>query len=103
MADFLPALFFAVTLSVTAAEPLPNTKIEALPQTATLPTDTPAQIALGRLLFFDPILSATRTVACATCHQPQHGWADGRPTPVGVRADGIAKDTPFLPLLRNHE
>ena len=32
---------------------LPNTKIEALPRSAALPTDTPAQIELGRLLFFE--------------------------------------------------
>lgn len=101
MAARLSALFAAASITVAAAESLPSTKIEALPQTAALPTDTPAQIALGRLLFFDPILSATRGVACATCHHPQHGWADGRPVPVGVHGDGVVKDTPFQPLLRN--
>ena len=30
---------------------------------------------LGRRLFFDPILSADNTVACASCHQPEHGFA----------------------------
>lgn len=42
------------------------------------------KIELGRLLFFDPILSATKTVACATCHQPAKGWADGRETGMGL-------------------
>ena len=96
-----------VILSTAAAEPLPNTQIDALPQTAALPGDAPAKIALGRLLFFDPILSATRDVACATCHHPQHGWADARPTPLGVHASGLGparrlvKDAAFLPLARN--
>ena len=96
-----------VILATGAAEPLPNTQIEALPPTAALPGDTPAKIALGRLLFFDPILSATRDVACATCHHPQHGWADGRPTPLGVHARGIGpkrrlvQGAAFLPLTRN--
>ena len=98
---------WVVILAAAAAEPLPNTQIEALPKSAALAGDTPAKIALGRLLFFDPILSATRDVACATCHHPQHGWADGRPTPLGVHARGIGpkrklvQGAAFLPLTRN--
>jgi cytochrome c peroxidase len=94
-------------IAPSADDPLPNTKIEALPRSAALPTDTPAKIELGRLLFFDPILSATRDVACATCHHPQHGWADARPTPLGVHATGIGptrklvKNAEFMPLKRN--
>lgn len=90
-----------------ADEPKPNTKLEALPRSAALPTDTAAKVALGRLLFFDPILSATRDVACATCHHPQFGWADARPTPLGVHATGLGlkrkliKGASFLPLKRN--
>lgn len=96
-----------VILATAAAEPLPNTKIEALPRSAALPTDTPQKVDLGRLLFFDPVLSATHEVACATCHHPQHGWADARPTPLGVHASGIGpqrklvKGAEFLPLKRN--
>lgn len=96
-----------VILAAATSEPQPNTQIEALPKSAALPGDTPAKIALGRLLFFDPILSATRDVSCATCHHPQHGWADGRPTPLGVHASGIGparkliQGAPFLPLTRN--
>jgi cytochrome c peroxidase len=30
---------------------------------------------IGRLLFFDPTLSASGTVACASCHDPKHGFA----------------------------
>lgn len=44
---------------------------------------TPAKIALGRLLFFDPNLSRCGTVACASCHQPQHGYASTEPIPSG--------------------
>lgn len=49
-------------------------------------------VKLGRLLFFDPILSATRQVACATCHHPHFGWADGRSTPLGVHASGLGPE-----------
>jgi len=67
-------------------------RLEALPARAPDPAgnpSTPAKIRLGRLLFFDPILSATQTVACATCHHPQFGWADARPTPLGVGGTGL--------------
>ncbi len=32
---------------------------------------------LGQLLFYDPILSGNRQIACATCHQPDLGTSDG--------------------------
>lgn len=34
---------------------------------------------LGRLLFFDPILSANKKVSCGSCHHPDHAMADGLP------------------------
>ena len=39
---------------------------------------TPARVELGRLLFFDPVLSANRKVACASCHLPERALADSR-------------------------
>ncbi len=98
---------FVLLLATAAPVPQPDTRLEALPLSAALPSDTPAKIALGRLLFFDPILSATGDVACATCHHPQHGWADARSTPLGVHASGIGpsrkliQGAAFLPLTRN--
>ena len=41
---------------------------------------TPEKVELGRLLFFDSRLSAGNTMACATCHDPAKGWADGLAT-----------------------
>jgi cytochrome c peroxidase len=38
----------------------------------------PEAVELGRQLFFDPRLSASGTLACATCHDPQRGFQDGR-------------------------
>jgi len=37
----------------------------------------PQQIALGKLLFFDPILSRDKDLSCAHCHQPARGFSDG--------------------------
>lgn len=47
----------------------------------THPTDNPYNAAkrdLGRILFFDPRLSASGQIACASCHDPQLGWGDGK-------------------------
>lgn len=44
---------------------------------------------LGRLLFWDPILSGEKDVSCATCHHPDFGYADGRDLPIGVGGQGI--------------
>lgn len=33
---------------------------------------------LGRTLFFDPRLSVSGQIACASCHEPQLGWGDGK-------------------------
>ena len=70
----------------------PEMRLAALPARAPEPADnvsTPEKIALGRLLFFDPILSSTREVSCATCHNPRLGWTDGRATPIGTGGSGI--------------
>ncbi|MCA1841714.1 MAG: c-type cytochrome [Actinobacteria bacterium] len=38
---------------------------------------TPQKVELGKILFFDPRLSAGNARACATCHDPAKGWSDG--------------------------
>ncbi len=44
---------------------------------------TPAKIALGRMLFFDPRLSASQLISCNTCHNLGLGGADLQQTSVG--------------------
>jgi len=39
---------------------------------------TQEKIELGRLLYFDPVLSGDNTQSCATCHHPDLGFGDGR-------------------------
>ena len=38
---------------------------------------TAAKEKLGRMLFFDPIMSGPRTVSCSSCHNPGLSWTDG--------------------------
>lgn len=56
------------------------------------PRSSPFSVAkekLGYLLFFDPRLSASGQVACASCHDPQFGWADGKRRAIGfARLEG---------------
>ena len=42
------------------------------------PWQTPPTEQLGRMLFFDPRLSSSGQFACASCHDSQLGWTDGR-------------------------
>lgn len=55
-----------------------------------------AVFALGRRLFFDPILSADRTVSCASCHQPEHGFASPERFPRGVYGKRALRHAPSL-------
>lgn len=57
------------------------------PESVPFPPDDPyseAKDKLGRMLFFDPILSGSRKVACASCHNPGLAWADGRKLAAGA-------------------
>ena len=47
---------------------------------------TPERAALGRLLFFDPILSGANDISCATCHHPDLGFTDTRGLSMGKGA-----------------
>ncbi|MFV8818616.1 cytochrome-c peroxidase [Haliea sp. E17] len=57
---------------------------------------TPQQIDLGRYLFFDPLLSADHSLSCASCHQPQLGFADGRARSAGVGGELLERSAPSL-------
>lgn len=50
------------------------------------------QAALGQLLFYDPILSGNRNIACATCHHPDLGSADGLSLGIGEGGAGLGRD-----------
>ncbi|HZT25033.1 MAG TPA: cytochrome c peroxidase [Pseudolabrys sp.] len=59
-------------------------------------TYSEAKSKLGRMLFFDPILSASRSRSCATCHVPGLSWADGLPRAIGERQLPLPLRTPTL-------
>jgi cytochrome c peroxidase len=57
---------------------------------------SPEKIALGRRLFEEKALSATATVACASCHDARLSFTDGEVTGKGVTARHLARHTPTL-------
>lgn len=54
------------------------------------------RVALGRVLFFDPILSRDRDLSCAHCHRPGRGLADGLPRARGRGGRVLRRNTPGL-------
>jgi len=58
-------------------------------------TTTPEKVKLGKLLFFDPILSGNKDVACATCHHPEFGYAEFRDISIGVNGTGMSSKRIF--------
>lgn len=44
---------------------------------------TPEKLALGRMLYFDPRLSASHAISCASCHAIGLGGADNQATSIG--------------------
>ena len=72
---------------------------EAHPPLAPLPDAVVVdeqQAALGRQLFFDPRLSGDATISCATCHDPEHGWADGLAMSDGYPGSRYFRNTPTV-------
>ncbi|MEO6717226.1 MAG: cytochrome c peroxidase [Novosphingobium sp.] len=69
------------------------------PTTIPAPADnpiTPAKVELGRILFFDPRLSASGTISCASCHNPELGWQDGQAKSLGDKGVRLPRHTPTL-------
>jgi cytochrome c peroxidase len=58
---------------------------------------TPAQIDLGRRLFFDRRLSHNGTISCAMCHVPEQGFTSNEiATAVGIEGRTVRRNTPTL-------
>ena len=104
LAALVPAGVRSQTLErppgLTAGEPeVPAAPPEGLPLYMPIPEDnplTPGKIALGRRLFFDLSLSSDRTVSCASCHRPEHAFADTVALSRGAGGNRPTRNTPSL-------
>jgi cytochrome c peroxidase len=54
------------------------------------------RVKLGKTLFFDPRLSGSNWISCATCHNPAMGWSDGLPTGIGEGQKALRRATPTI-------
>ncbi|PTA66689.1 hypothetical protein C8263_16300 [Deinococcus arcticus] len=55
-----------------------------------------AQVQLGQAIFFSPSASADARISCASCHDPQQAFADGRPVARGVQGLLGTRNSPSL-------
>jgi len=60
--------------------------------TAMFQPTRPQAVALGRLLFYDPVLSGSKTVSCATCHHPRFATSDGLSLGLGDGGVGLGPE-----------
>ena len=57
---------------------------------------TPAKVALGKMLFFDPRLSASHAISCNSCHNIGLGGVDGESTSLGHRWQHGGRNAPTV-------
>ncbi|MEQ6203834.1 cytochrome c peroxidase [Sulfitobacter sp. HNIBRBA2951] len=77
------ALFATTTQAGPLPQPASDKDYHAFP---------PDMIELGRDLFFDPILSGNKNIACATCHHPSLGTSDAMSLSIGEGGLGLGAD-----------
>jgi cytochrome c peroxidase len=116
---FVQAIFFATVLLASACNP--NAPVKEEPGDLSdiaynpvtyqikkpdhfppvpVPADNPMTVEgvqLGRMLFYDPILSADSTQSCSSCHLPQGSFTDNLAVSRGI--DGIAGKRSSMSLL----
>ena len=55
-----------------------------------------SRVALGKKLFFDNMMSRDSSLSCASCHQPQFAFSDGRQKSVGIKGRQVSRNAPTL-------
>ena len=117
MKSILAIVILCLVLAIALGEPTGDKKRSGVIPRDTLPTPlvidkaplgvdlppppkdnslTPARVGLGRKLFFDPILSGDQTIACASCHQPEHGFSGGVAQSKGIGGHLLSRRAPTL-------
>lgn len=66
-----------------------------VPAPKTNPT-TPEKVALGQMLFFDPRMSGSGVISCASCHNPALGWSDALSKGLGNMGGRLGRRTPTI-------
>jgi cytochrome c peroxidase len=58
--------------------------------------DSITKAELGKVLFFDPILSRNKTISCASCHKPEYAFADSSAVSLGILGKKGTRNTPSV-------
>ena len=59
--------------------------------------ENPPLVDLGKALFFDPVLSGNNERSCASCHQPNKAFTDGRKKSMAFNMEGeVERNSPTL-------
>src|SRR5579871_931062 len=69
------------------------------PTSVPVPANNPMtaeKTALGMELFFDPRLSGSGAISCASCHNPGLDWQDGLAKGIGHRGSQLGRHTPTI-------
>jgi cytochrome c peroxidase len=91
---WLYALLILVAATLPSTAPAQqDSKLAPLPAA---PQQKAEAVELGRLLFFDEKLSGDNAIACAYCHQPEKGWADGQSLSDGYPGSPYFRNAPTL-------
>ncbi|MDP4031314.1 MAG: cytochrome c peroxidase [Pseudorhodobacter sp.] len=93
----MPIARLVLAFAIACTLPLPALALDTarLPAPVTDADYAPVALAearLGQLLFWDPILSGNRNIACATCHHPRFGTSDGVSLGLGEGGTGLGPD-----------
>ncbi len=64
---------------------------------------TITNVQLGKMLFFDSILSGDQTISCASCHQPQFAFADTLAFSKGTNQHFTKRNTPSVMNMASRE
>ena len=100
------ALFVGVVAVIATGARTPATSaVGTLKLDYTRPADVPYpednaytgdRELLGRMLFFDPRLSGSNWISCASCHNPGFSWSDALPRAVGHGMQQLGRRTPTI-------
>ena len=97
--SLLVLLAASVGASAVLAQGKPKLPLGLDADSAFIPDDNPmasAKIALGKKFFWDKRWSVNATVACVSCHPPEHGWADPRQFSINFAGQPTPRHAPTI-------
>lgn len=99
MKNIIPNILFVMGSTLLFGTTSLAAPFEALPSQPPIPKDnpmSPAKVALGKQLFFDPRLSSNGTLSCNSCHDVNGSGTDNRAVSVGVDAKTGGRNSPTV-------